>query len=184
MPDCHFRLLQRYLNKCMWSICGPHLTIMRETAPECVKCNSSVQSIVWSQSYCFSNLLNIKFAKSWWELKLGGFSSWLCCNLRGYRFRVILKTLQTLLNDTLVYHETSGALDSPMCRKCQHELRCLLHCRGNRYSSCTWLQRTCSFKFLHHFVQCRRCYWSFTISHILHEAICSQWHFPNSYNTV
>ena len=26
-PGCHFRLLQWYLNKCIWSFCGPHLTM-------------------------------------------------------------------------------------------------------------------------------------------------------------
>ena len=25
-PDCHFKLLQWYFKKCMWSFCGPHST--------------------------------------------------------------------------------------------------------------------------------------------------------------
>ena len=67
-----------------------------------------------------------------------------------------------------------------MCKNRRYGLLRLLHCFGNS-SGCwgastfrTWLQRTCSFKFLHHFIQYRICYWSFTISNNLHEAMYLQ----------
>ena len=60
--DCQFRLLQRYLNKWIWS-CRSVVLIWQlwvSTAPESMKCASFVQSTVWSQSCCSFMLLNTK----------------------------------------------------------------------------------------------------------------------------
>ena len=84
--------------------------------------------------------------------------------------------------DTSVRHsclpQNFKCTELPKCRNRRHRLHSVLHCHGNSggcrgpSTSCPWRQRICSFKFLYRLVQCRRRYWSFSISYTFQEAIC------------
>ena len=178
-----------YLKKRMWSFYGPHsTTVCVSRATECkmhfVRSKHKVKSVV-----LFFYLTECQICKILARVDVRRFQFLVMLQLVGVTFQGYSQCSPgtSVRHSCLPRNFSSTA--GPMCRKRQHELHLLVHCRRNSSgcwgasTSWTWPQRAynafCSMQktLFGPFPYLAYHSWSDILSK-------PQWHFPNSFNTV
>ena len=135
-PDYHFKLLQCYLNKCMWSFCGPHLTNVGVSSTREYDTGFIwVQHIVKPVVLLF-HFIDYQIRKILTGVKVRSVQFFVMLQLVGIPFQGYSQCSKDtfLRNFSLPQNFSSTAL--PMCKNCRHGLHHSLHCHGN--SSGCW----------------------------------------------